>query len=53
MRHRPWLNPLELHTERASAPGVQGYAQHAARTERALGWVLWISLALVLFITST
>ncbi len=53
MNTNPWndsgaqtLAPLR------SSTGVDGYLQHAARSERAVGLVLWIGLAAVLLLTS-
>ena len=34
------------------AVGVDGYLQHAARSERMVGLVLWLGLAAVLLLTS-
>ena len=32
---------------------IEGYAHHAARTERLVGWVLWLALGAALIIAGT
>lgn len=32
---------------------IEGYAHYAARTERRVGWVLWIALVVALIIAGT
>ena len=47
--------PLESFDPEASAAERRraGYAGHALRLERALGWVLWASLAVALLLLSS
>ncbi|MCC7014429.1 MAG: hypothetical protein IT454_17850 [Planctomycetes bacterium] len=52
MQTRPWIQDLELRGPRTAGPAVGGYAQHVARTERAVGLILWIALGVVLVVTS-